>query len=447
MAGEHIGEGLFERFLRAEVSREEAQRVLRHLLSRCPECLPLSSRMTAELGLFSRAVVHEEAYEPMFERLSAFASRQEERLAVEKLRGWGQWASLEPASPQERFALIESGPRYHTYGFYQRLLEASRWYIRTDPAEAVDVVRLAILVAERLDPGVHGEKRVADLRAAAWASLGNARRLASDFEGSRRALNEAWRILEEEGTNDPVDRAHVIGLESSYIQDMGEFETAEASLEAALKIYRDLRDTHMEGRTLLKMADCIGQIYPDRGILLIRQALPLIEVVKEPRLELCAQHDLAWFLNDNGQPEEALVVLERARPIYQQFPDKWTQLRLHWLEGRIAAGMGDLAEAESIFSHLWDEFRARNLNHELVLVSIDFAEVLVLRGDVARAASLIKDCYPIMQAWRLHRYAMTAWIVFEKAVAKGQRGEMFRRIRDYYRRYWIRPVAFGEETH
>jgi ATP/maltotriose-dependent transcriptional regulator MalT len=120
---------------------------------------------------------------------------------------------------------------------------------------------------------------------------------------------------------------------------------------------------------------------------------------------------------------------------------------LHWLEGRIAAKMGDLAEAESIFSHLWDEFRARNLNHELVLVSIDFAEVLVLQGQVARAAGLIKDCYPIMQAWRLHRYAMAAWIVFEKAVAKGQEGQMFRRIRDYYRRYWIRPVAFGEETH
>jgi hypothetical protein len=39
--------------------------------------------MTEELGLFSKAVVQEEAYEPIFERLAAFASRQEERLAVE----------------------------------------------------------------------------------------------------------------------------------------------------------------------------------------------------------------------------------------------------------------------------------------------------------------------------------------------------------------------------
>jgi ATP/maltotriose-dependent transcriptional regulator MalT len=155
-------------------------------------------------------------------------------------------------------------------------------------------------------------------------------------------------------------------------------------------------------------------------------------------------YDLAWFLNDSGKPEEALVVLDRARRVYQQLPDKWTQLRLHWLEGRIVASIGDLAEAESIFGHLWDEFRARNLNHELVLVSIDLAEVLVAEGQAARAVALIKDSYPIMKAWRLHRYALAAWVVFEQAVAQGQASDIFRRIRDYYRRYWIRPVAFGK---
>ena len=443
----HIPEELLGRFLRAEVSKEEAQRTLRHLLSRCPQCLALSSRMTSELGFTSKPTTWEEAYEQVFAQTLAFATEQEERLAVEKLRGWGQWADLESATPLERIALVEADPRYYTHGFYQRLLEASRWYIRTDPAEAVDVVRLAILVAERLDPAVIGEKRIADLRAAAWASLGNARRLASDFEGSRHAFNEAWRILEEEGTNAPMDRANVIGLESSYMQDIGEFETAEVSLEEALAIYRGLCDRHLEGRTLLKMGDCIGQIYPERGITRILQALPLIDVTKEPRLELCAQHDLAWFLNDSGKPEEALVILDHARPVYQQFPDKWTQLRLHWLEGRIAANIGDRTEAESIFSHLWDEFRARNLNHELVLVSIDLAEVLVSKGETSRALALVKEFYPIMQAWRLHRYALAAWIVFEKAVASGEVREIFHRIRDYYRRYWTRPVAFGEGTN
>jgi hypothetical protein len=42
---------------------------------------------------------------------------------------------------------------------------------------------------------------------------------------------------------------------------------------------------------------------------------------------------------------------------------------------------------------------------------------------------------------------MGTWIVFEKLVAKGQEGEILRRIRDYYRRYWIRPVAVWRRTH
>lgn len=443
MAERHISEGQFGQFLRGEMSRREARRVVGHLLSSCERCSALASRMASEIGLFSTGAANwEQAYEEVFSRALVFASEQEERLAVEKLRGWAQWASLEPLPPDARFGLVESDKRFHTCGFYDRLLEASRWYLRSDPAEAGDVIRLAILVAERLDSAVVATKRAADLRAAAWAALGNAARLASDFGGSRQAFNEAWRILEEEGTNDALDRAHIIGLESGYMQDIGEFELAEAALEEALDIYRKLGQAHLQGRTLLKMGDCIGQIYPERGIARIDQALALIVVAREPRLELCAQHDLAWFKNDSGRPEEALAILDRARPLYHQFPDKWTQLRLHWLEGRISANLGDLSEAETIFGHLWEEFRARTLHHELVLVSIDLAEVLVRKGEPNRAAALVEQCYPILRAWGLHQYALAAWIVFQTALEQGQLAGIFRKIREYYRRYWSRPVSF-----
>lgn len=438
----HIPDGLLGRFFRNETKLEEAREVVRHLLTRCPRCTDLATRKARELGIFGAAANVDQAYEEVFARALSFGTEQAERLAVERLRAWGLWASLEPLAPHVRLSTLETDPAFHTFGLYDRLLEASRGYIRTDPAEAVDVVRLAIVVAERLDPAVLGVARIADLRAAAFAALGNAQRLASDFEGSRRAFNEAWRILEEEGTNDPAERAHLIGLESGYIQDMGEFETAETALAEALSIYRRAGDTHLAGRTLLKMADCIGQLYPERGIARIREALPLIDMTKEPRLELCAQHDLAWFLNDIGRPEEALAVLEAARPLYRQFPDRWTQLRLHWLEARIAASLGDLRAAEHIFTQLWEELRARDLNHELVLLSIDLAETLVRNGEPNRAAELVAQCYPIMAAWGLHRHALSAWLVLEDAIGQQQAGSIFRQIREYYRRHWVNPEAF-----
>lgn len=164
---------------------------------------------------------------------------------------------------------------------------------------------------------------------------------------------------------------------------------------------------------------------------------------REPRLALCAEHDLAWFLNDLGESEEALAVLDRARPLYRQFPDKWTQLRLHWLEGRIAYRLGEYPQAESIFAQIWEEFRARNLHHELVLISIDLAQVLAGKGELARAAQLATECYSIMRSWGLHKDALSAWLVFQDALAQGTAAQgIFGRLGDYYRRHWFMPAKF-----
>jgi tetratricopeptide (TPR) repeat protein len=447
MAEWHIPEELLRRFLRLRAAKEETQRLVRHLLSGCSLCSDLAYRMTSEIGLFSPQEPGgkdgwEQAYDEVFTRTLAFTTEEEQRLAVEKLRGWAQWAELEPINPQLRFTMVESNSRLHTLGLYERLVEAARWYSRTEPEEAVDISRLAILVAEHLNPAILGEQRMADLKAAAWAALGNTKRIAEDFEGARRAFNEAWRILED-GTGDPSEAANLISLEASYMRDIGEFELAESSLEEALQLYRQTRDAHQQGRILLKMGNVIGYVSPERGIMHIQQAVGLIDASREPRLELCARHDLALFLNENGQPEEALVVLERARPLYKQFQDDLTQLRLHWVEGKIAFRLGEYAEAESIFGQIWEEFRARSLNQEVVLVTIDLARVIAAKGEPGRAAQLAAECYSIMRNWGLHKDALAAWLVFQDALSQGRGiAEIFERVGEYYRRHWFLPARF-----
>lgn len=438
----HISEELLGRFLQNDVSKAEARRVVRHLARGCPECTGLAHRLTVEAGLWGRGMP-EQAYEEVFERALAFATAEEQRLALERLLGWGQWVVLESLNPQTRFAMVEAEASFHTFGFYDRLIDTAKLYARREPAEAVDIVRLAILVAERLDPERFGRGRVADVRTTAWAELGNMKRLASDFEGSRRAFNEAWQILEEEGTGDPLVRARLISLEASYINDIGEFETAESVLEEALEIYRSVRDSHLQGRILFKMGDVIGHIDPERGLDHIRKALSLLDMEREPRLELCARHDLAWYLNDSGKPEEALSLLEASRFLYKQFSDSYTQMRLHWLEGRIARSLGKLEESENTFRQLWEELRTRGLHHELVLVSIDLAETLAAKGELRAAAKLAGECYPIFEGWGIHRYALSTWLFFGQLLAEEKIEEaMFRRLGEYYRRHWVKPGVF-----
>jgi tetratricopeptide (TPR) repeat protein len=448
MAEWHMSADLFRRFLDGKTARAETRRLIRHLVRGCDECTGLASRIVSESGYWfpKRGFgVSEENYEQAFDAAFAFATEEERRVAVERLRGWGQWASIESLLPEERTVLVVADPEFHHWGFYHALLDASRWYSRSDAREAVNIVELALAISELLSAAqVGGEDAATDLRAKGYAILGNARRLASDFDGARQAINEAWR-LNEEGTGDPLERAVIISFDASYIRMMGEFETAEAALEEALRIYTVAGDSHMQGRILIQMGDAIGYADPERAIGHLRRALELVNAAREPRLELCAQHDLAHFLSDAGRPEEALALLDRARPLYKQFPDDWTQLRLHWLEGRIARALGHLDEAAHIFRQVWDEFRERDLHYELVMTSIDLAETYVAQGSHATAARLAADVYAIMGAWGVHRYALTAWLMLENAVELHQAGDFFAKIRLYFRRSWHKPAEFTGE--
>lgn len=442
----HIPAGLMRRFLSSEASRDEAQRVMAHLIHGCRECTGLAHQLISDgVGGWHPTpgeAATDERLSEMFRRVFQAGTVELRRMAVEKLQGWAQWAVLDPLRPEERMVRVLENPSLHTWGLHQRLIEASRWHGRNDPPEAVDIMRLALVVAERIEPRkVGGERAHRDLLAETHALLADAQRLASDFDAARHSFSDAWRE-QEEGTGDPYTQAYIVRLESSWMIDMGELETAEVALEEAAQLYREVGDRTQEGRTMLKMGIAIGFADPEKGIRHIRRALPLIDREQEPRIQLCAQHDLAWFLAEAGESREALEVLEQARRLYRQFPDEYTQLRLHWLEGKVTRSIGRWDEAASIYRQLLDEMRALDLRHEIVLVTLDLAEALVEGRQFEEAARLAREAYPIMAAWGLHRWALAAWLFLRNALELRQVDGLMVRLRLYYRRYWNREVEF-----
>src|SRR5579863_322943 len=448
MAEWHLSADLFRRFLDGRTDNEQSKEIVRHLIHGCEECTALGSRLVSESGYWFPKrgfAASDDAYETAVEASFCFATKEERRMAVERLLGWGQWAAVQPLPPDERRRLVLADRDYHHWGFYRALLDAAHAYGFSDPRAGVNVVELALAVSELLSVAkVGGEDAATDLRAKGYAIIGNARRLASDLAGAREAIDEAWR-LHDEGTRDPLEKAQIISFDASYIRMMGDFEAAESVLEEALRIYVTAGDSHMQGRTLIKMGDAIGYVNPERGILHLTRAIDLINTSREPRLELCAQHDLAHFLSDAGSPEEALALLDRARPLYKQFPDDWTQLRLHWLEGRIARGLGHLDEAVHIFRQVFQAFRERDLHYDLVMAAIDLAEAQVAQGSHEAAARLAAEIYTAMGAWGLHRHALTAWLMLENALELRQAEDLFGKIRIYFRRRWHNPAEFTGE--
>lgn len=242
-----------------------------------------------------------------------------------------------------------------------------------NPAHSVRIAELAIHLAERLDRARYGLPVVQDMRARAWAYLGNARRLSSDLTGAEQALIRA-EALSEEGSSDPLEEARILDFKASLLSDQGWFDSAVELLEVVIEIYEEVGDPHRKGRALISQGlfnSYAGKL--QKAVKQLRQGLALIDRDQEPRLLLMARHNLIWALNDSGKPEEALRQLESIRHCYAEYPDSWTGFRLQWLEGRIAMRLGKLEEAEQRLQAVLARFIERGLGNDASLVTLDLA--------------------------------------------------------------------------
>jgi len=445
MADWHIPWEMMRRFHRAELSREELKAVTRHLLTECPSCRELSQAAAAErspaAGGGAEGV---EPYARAFGRLLGGVDEKRWQVARDRLRGAGQWAMLQPHPSAVRLRMVREDPGLHTWGLFERLLEVSRGLVWEDHRAALEAAELALAVGGKLDPGSFGSERVADFRVAGLGAVANCRRLVADYAGAQEAFRGAWEAIKE-GTGDPLERARLLALESALRRDLGELDKAARQLDHAMRLYEQVGDTQQMGRVLIRMGDILGERDPAKGIELSRQALALLDGARAPRIELCARHNLIWFLAESGEAREALTLLEEARPLYREFPEPWIQLRLLWLEGLIARTLGALGEAESIFERLWQEFRARGSQHSLTLLSIDLAAIYVERDKLGAGLELLAEVYGLLAGWGMHSEGLGIWMLMQKALVKRTaKATVFREATRYFRQAWHAPLHFKE---
>jgi tetratricopeptide (TPR) repeat protein len=231
--------GGMERFLKTELSRDENQEVVRRLLVGSLR-RPSQSRSDRS-GLAGRdeAVRYEEA----FRRTERHLAEAHERVQRERQLAAVQWGSLDGHPPARRLIMARNDERLRHWGLFDLLLEKSRETV--EAAGAAGLAELALAVAERLDPDVYGEERVADFRTAALAALGDARRRAGDLAGARLAFSQA-RINLEMGTGDLLEEAGLLGGLVKLLCDLGEYGKAAQSLERASALYRRMGDAPLE---------------------------------------------------------------------------------------------------------------------------------------------------------------------------------------------------------
>src|SRR6185436_1831038 len=196
MISSHPDSETLTRFVRGTLARERRRELELHL-AECHFCRERLETIPPAPG--PETVVKWRAH--LFEERRHRGEQAEERRRNldQTTRGIGniigalaekQLRELLAVSEHERRALIRKEEGLRTIALCE-LLEArcrAAWFV--DPDEAVELAQLAAQVAERLDLGVYGADRVENAKAMAWMHLGNAFRIAAEWQRTREDVSE-----------------------------------------------------------------------------------------------------------------------------------------------------------------------------------------------------------------------------------------------------------------
>lgn len=334
-----------------------------------------------------------------------------------------------------REAVLCSDLRFRTWGLLELLVERSLETVTQDPGHAEKLGLLALALSEHLHAGTYGRRPIVDLRIRALAYVGNARRVRSDLDGAERAFAAARAHLRR-GTWDPLDLAVLLDLEASLRRDQRRLEEAADLLRQADVIFHRVGDSHRAGRSLVNLST----VYYVKGDLeealsAVRRSLDLLDMDREPRLRLYAEHSLAFYLTEAGLFLEAQEVYRKARPLYLAFPEPWVENRRKWVRGRILRGLGHSARAESILLAARDGFVSEGIPYDTALISLEIATLYAEQGRTAELKRLAAEMVPIFTSLHIHREALAALAFLTQAIeAEAASLEVVNAVADYLRR-------------
>lgn len=422
----HPSPAELDRFLLGEMSPREAAPVLAHLIRGCERCQrrmePLASVMlgTGRNIPEPPAEAGAEYDFPLFKAFAAARQYAETRAQVKAGEGLAAVPAFKKAQAGEsaKDSRLEQG-----WARCEALLERCRSLRHNDPETIVLTATLAVSLAERLDASPFGTEALADLQARAWAELGNARRIGDDLAGAESDLAKALARAGQ-GTGDPLLLARLMDLTASLYTDQRRFNEALQLLDAVYAIYHKAGDWHSAGRTLISKGVSTGYAFNvEDAVHLISQGLGLIDAGRDPKLAMVGIHNLIWCLVENGQAVQADQLFAHSRVLFSSYIERLDAIKAVWLEGRIAASLGDDARAEQRFVEARTSFEEAELPYDLALVSLDMAALSLRAGRTAETRRVIDETISIFRARKIRREAIGMMLMLREALQKDQATE------------------------
>ncbi|HWM90550.1 MAG TPA: helix-turn-helix transcriptional regulator [Thermoanaerobaculia bacterium] len=322
------------------------------------------------------------------------------------------WAELRTLSAAERRAAVSEVERFRSWALVELLCHESEDAAADDADEALELARLAEVVAGRVR---ESEAFLSRLQGYAAFHLGNALRVKGSLPDSDASFARAlglWKSGTDPGKR--LNEARVLDLEASLRRDQRLLPESLDLLDQALAA-----DTRRErtGRILIKQAKTLEeQDRYEEALDTLRRAEPHVDGEREPRVLLTLRFNEVEYLSELGRHAEAARLLPAVKASALRLRRRLDLVRLVWLDARILWGLGRPAEAEPMFEQTRREFLARRIAYDSALVSLEMAVLYREQGRTAEVKTLARELVPVFREQRVARETLATVTLFQKAV-------------------------------
>lgn len=400
-------------FLLGRLAERPARSVVLHLIHGCNQCREKMASLVETLfrpGRVGESPELEHQYEAAVTRAYARTLSLKRQRDQERQEADFKIARLLCGPPP-----LE-GTVFWTWGLCEVLLERS-WSLRhDDPGGMHRLAALACEAADHLDPTVYGGKETLNLRARAWGEYANACRVTDDLPMAEWAMSRALELLNN-GSDAPLLRARLAELTAGLLSHQRRFPASFQSLDLARALYEKHGDPYDAARVLVQRGIYTGRSGdPEMGIRLLAQALLDIDRDRDPKLVFIILHNMLLFRAENGEYREANIQLFEMRPLYAHYAGTVDMDKLRYIEGRIAAGLGELERAERSFLYVREEFQRRGQVYHAAVFSLDLAAVWLRQGRTAEVKHLVREMLETFRAEYVARESIAALLMLREAL-------------------------------
>jgi tetratricopeptide (TPR) repeat protein len=420
VSGDHPSLTELTRFVSGGLADHRLSALLAHLAA-CSRCNGELSRTLLGRGEDAPTALAEApktrtrsgSYDAIVRRATARAHAAKRRVETEDAGARRLLPRLLAVPAGRREALVRSDPRLQTYSFARDLLKRSQRVGIDDPRTGEQLGELALAVVGRLPTRRYGLTVLTDLQAEAWALIGNARRIRSDFPGATEALDRAEEVRRE-GSGDLMEEAFLASLRATHLRGSGRRREALDLIDHAIDLYRSLGDRHLEGRALMSKAITLYEgDAPDEAIRHLDRAARLIDRTRDPRLPGSLEHNRAFWV---GLAESGSGIVQAVGELERQVPEgHLDRLRLTWSKALLLRRLERFDAAEHALLSAHRGFTAAGIPADVALLDLDLAQLYLDTGRTAEARTHSAAALATLASRGLERHTLRALELFRTA--------------------------------